>query len=450
MAIGSPSARPGMTPPGLPELSKLGDLWARLWFLAGAIVVYRIGSFIPVPGINPQALAQLFEAQKGTILDMFNMFSGGALERLSLFALGVMPYISASIIVQLLTATIPALKEIRKEGDAGRRRITKWTRYGTLALATFQATGAAIALQNQGVAIAAGPSFVFTAAVSLITGTMFLMWLGEQITERGVGNGISMLIFASIVAGLPSAVGGTLEMVRTGEKSPLFIIILFIVAIAVVFGVVFIERAQRRIPIHHARRQQGRTAYAMQTQHLPLKLNMSGVIPPIFASSIILFPATAVRFLGEGPVASWVAAALSPGEPLYTLLYAAMIVFFCFFYTALVFDSRDTADNLKKSGAFIPGVRPGQQSASYIDQVLTRLTVAGAAYITVVCVIPELLVAYGKVPFYFGGTSLLIAVVVVMDFMAQLQAHLMSHQYEGLLKKANLKAQGRPGAITRG
>ena len=442
-------ARPG-TPPGLPELSKLGDLWARLWFLAGAILVYRIGSFIPVPGINPSALAQLFEAQKGTILDMFNMFSGGALERLSLFALGVMPYISASIIVQLLTATIPQLKEIRKEGEAGRRRITKWTRWGTLGLATFQSIGAAIALQNQGVAISPGFNFVFTAAVSLITGTMFLMWLGEQITERGVGNGISILIFASIVAGLPSAVGGTLELVRTGELGPLFVIILFAVAVAVVFGVVFVERAQRRIPIHHARRQQGRTAYAMQTQHLPLKLNMSGVIPPIFASSIILFPATAVRMAGEGStVAAWVANALSPGQPLYTLLYAAMIIFFCFFYTALVFDSRDTADNLKKSGAFIPGVRPGQQTASYIDQVLTRLTVAGAAYITVVCLLPEILITTWNVPFYFGGTSLLIAVVVVMDFMAQLQSHLYSQQYEGLLKKANLKAQGRPGVVGR-
>ncbi len=450
MANGSSTPRAGMTPPGLPELSKLGDLWSRLWFLAGAIVVYRIGAFIPGPGINPSALAQLFEAQKGTILDMFNMFSGGALERLSLFALGVMPYISASIIVQLLTATIPQLKEIRKEGEAGRRRITKWTRWGTLGLATFQSIGAATALQNQGVAINPGFNFVLTAAVSLITGTMFLMWLGEQITERGVGNGISILIFASIVAGLPSAVGGTLELVRTGELGPLFVIILFLLAVAVVYGVVFVERAQRRIPIHHARRQQGRTAYAMQTQHLPLKLNMSGVIPPIFASSIILFPATAVRFLGEGPVATWVAGALAPGEPLYTLLYAAMIIFFCFFYTALVFDSRDTADNLKKSGAFIPGVRPGQQTASYIDQVLTRLTVVGAAYITLVCLIPEILITTWNVPFYFGGTSLLIAVVVVMDFMAQLQSHLYSQQYEGLLKKANLKAQGRPGAVTRG
>ena len=440
-------ARAAATPGMMPDTSKLGDLKSRLWFLLGALVVYRVGSFIPVPGIDPNSLAQLFEAQQGTILDMFNMFSGGALERLSLFALGIMPYISASIIMQLLTATVQSLKELKKEGEAGRRKITQYTRYGTLALASFQATGAAIALQNQGVAIAPGFGFIFTAAVSLVTGTMFLMWLGEQVTERGIGNGISMIIFASIVAGLPSAVGGTLELVRSGEMNPLGVVALFVLAMAVTAFVVFMERAQRRIPIHHARRQQGRNMYAAQTQHLPLKLNMSGVIPPIFASSIILFPATMVRFMGDGAISTWVSTALSPGQPIYVLLYTLMIVFFCFFYTALVFDSKETADNLKRSGAFIPGVRPGMQTAGYIDNVLTRLTVAGAAYITAVCLLPELLIVYWSVPFYFGGTSLLIIVVVVMDFMAQVQAHLMSHQYDGLMQKANLRGQGRAGVV---
>jgi preprotein translocase subunit SecY len=349
--------------------------------------------------------------------------------------------------MQLLTATVQSLKELKKEGEAGRRKITQYTRYGTLALASFQATGAAIALQNQGVAIAPGFGFIFTAAVSLVTGTMFLMWLGEQVTERGIGNGISMIIFASIVAGLPSAVGGTLELVRSGEMNPLGVVALFVLAMAVTAFVVFMERAQRRIPIHHARRQQGRNMYAAQTQHLPLKLNMSGVIPPIFASSIILFPATMVRFMGDGAISTWVSTALSPGQPIYVLLYTLMIVFFCFFYTALVFDSKETADNLKRSGAFIPGVRPGMQTAGYIDNVLTRLTVAGAAYITAVCLLPELLIVYWSVPFYFGGTSLLIIVVVVMDFMAQVQAHLMSHQYDGLMQKANLRGQGRAGVV---
>ncbi|MGB1581283.1 MAG: preprotein translocase subunit SecY [Nevskiales bacterium] len=441
-----PAANPGKQGM-MPDMSKLGDLKSRLWFLLGALVVYRVGSFIPVPGIDPAALAQMFEAQKGTILDMFNMFSGGALERLSLFALGIMPYISASIIMQLLTATVQSLKEMKKEGEAGRRKITQYTRYGTLALATFQAIGASVALQNQGVAISPGFGFVFTAAVSLVTGTMFLMWLGEQVTERGIGNGISIIIFASIVAGLPSAIGGTLELVRSGELNPLGVIALFVLALAVTAFVVFMERAQRRIPIHHARRQQGRNMYAAQTQHLPLKLNMSGVIPPIFASSIILFPATMVRFMGEGAVSTWVSTALSPGQPIYVLLYSFMIVFFCFFYTALVFDSKETADNLKRSGAFIPGVRPGMQTASYIDNVLTRLTVAGAAYITAVCLLPELLIVYWSVPFYFGGTSLLIIVVVVMDFMAQVQAHLMSHQYDSVLQKANLRGHGRAGVV---
>jgi preprotein translocase subunit SecY len=432
---------------GMPDLGKLRDLRARLLFLLGALLVYRIGTFIPVPGIDPAALARMFEQQQGTILDMFNMFSGGALERLSLFALGVMPYISASIIMQLLSVAIPQLKELRKEGEAGRRKITQYTRYGTVVLATFQATGAAIALQNQGVAINPGFAFVFTAAVSLVTGTMFLMWLGEQVTERGIGNGISMIIFAGIIAGLPAAIGGTLELVRSGEMNPLEVVILFAMALAVVALVVFVERGQRRIPVHHARRQQGRKLFAAQTQHLPLKLNMSGVIPPIFASSLILFPATMMRFFGEDSWGQVVAQALSPGQPLYVMLYAGLIIFFCFFYTALVFDSKDTAENLKKSGAFVPGVRPGQQTAKYIDGVLTRLTVWGAVYVTAVCLLPEFLILGWNVPFYFGGTSLLIIVVVVMDFMAQLQAHLMSHQYEGLLKKANLKGHGRAGVL---
>jgi preprotein translocase subunit SecY len=437
----------GMTP----DLSKLGDVKARLWFLLGALIVFRIGTFIPAPGIDPVKLAQMFDQSRGTILDMFNMFSGGALERLSVFALGVMPYISASIIVQLLAAVVPQLKEIRKEGEAGRRRLTKYTRYGTLALATFQAFGASLALQKSGVALGGGGfSFLFTASVSLITGTMFLMWLGEQITERGIGNGMSMIIFAGIVADLPRAMGGTAQLVSEGSINGLQLLVVIALAIFVTWGVVFVERAQRRIPIHHARRQQGRRLYAAQTQHLPLKLNMSGVIPPIFASSIILFPASMVRFFGEdggGGFLQVVANAMSPGQPLYTALYALMIIFFCFFYTALVFDSKDTSENLKKSGAFIPGVRPGVQTAKYIDQVLTRLTIWGAAYVTVVCLIPEFLIVTWNVPFSFGGTSLLITVVVVMDFMAQLQAHLMSHQYESVLKKANLKSFGRAGMV---
>ncbi len=429
----------------VPDVSKLGEVRGRLFFLLAAIVVFRIGSYIPVPGIDSNQLAALFDQQKGTILDMFNMFSGGALHRFSIFALGVMPYISASIIVQLLTAVVPSLKELRKEGDAGRRTLTKYTRYSTLALATFQSVAAAYALQKSGVAYSPGFSFIFTAAVSLVTGTMFLMWLGEQITERGIGNGMSMIIFAGIVADMPRALGATAQLVSEGSMNGLQVLIVFVLAVLVTWGVVFVERAQRRIPVHHARRQQGRKLFAAQTQHLPLKLNMSGVIPPIFASSIILFPASMVRFFGEGQSGGFlqqVANALSPGQVLYTVLYALMIIFFCFFYTALVFDSRETAENLKKSGAFIPGVRPGAMTAKYIDQVLTRLTVIGAAYITLVCLVPEFLTTTWNVPFYFGGTSLLITVVVVMDFMAQLQAHLMSHQYEGLMKKANLKSLG--------
>jgi len=433
----------------MPDLSKIGEVRNRLLFLFAALVVYRVGSFIPVPGIDPTRLSALFEQQKGTILDMFNMFSGGALQRLSIFALGVMPYISASIIVQLMASVVPQLKEMRKEGESGKRKITKYTRFGTLGLATFQSVGAAVALQKTGVALAPGFSFVFTAAIALATGTMFLMWLGEQITERGIGNGMSMIIFSGIVAGMPRAIGATAQLVSEGSLNPFIVVVIVAIVAAVTAFVVFVERAQRRIPIHHARRQQGRRLFAQQTQHLPLKLNMSGVIPPIFASSIILFPATIIRFLGDtgsGGILQKIANALSPGEALYTLIYAALIIFFCFFYTALVFDSRETSENLKKSGAFIPGVRPGLMTGKYIDQVLTRLTVAGSLYITAVCLLPEIFINYFHAPFSFGGTSLLITVVVVMDFMAQLQAHLMSHQYEGLLKKANLKSLSRAGS----
>jgi preprotein translocase subunit SecY len=439
----------------LPNLGKLTELRQRLLFVLGALVVFRIGSFIPVPGVDPRAMAQLFDQQRGTILDMFNMFSGGALERLSIFALGIMPYISASIIMQLMSVVVPTLEQLKKEGAAGRRKITKYTRYLTVGLASFQAVGVSIALQNQTVGsgtvvISPGPGFVFTAMITLVTGTMFLMWLGEQITERGIGNGISIIIFAGIVAGLPSAVGGTLELARTGELHTLLVLFLFMGALGVTAFVVFVERGQRRIQVNYARRQQGRRVYAGQSSHLPLKLNMSGVIPPIFASSLILFPATLGNWLGNAEGFGWLSdlsATLSPGQPLYVALYALLIIFFCFFYTALVFNSKETADQLKKSGAFIPGIRPGAQTASYIDKVLTRLTLAGAIYITAVCLLPEFLILYWNVPFYFGGTSLLIIVVVVMDFMAQVQAHLMSHQYESLMKKANFAAHGRSGLL---
>jgi preprotein translocase subunit SecY len=432
-------------------LGRLTELRQRLLFLLGALIVYRIGTFIPVPGIDPAALAALFDQQQGTILDMFNMFSGGALSRASLFALGIMPYISASIIVQLMTAVVPKLEQLKKEGEAGRRKITQYTRYGTLVLATFQAIGISVALQGQfgeGLVVTTGAGFVFTATVSLVTGTMFLMWLGEQITERGLGNGISMIIFAGIVAGLPAAFGGVGELVRNGEMNALFALFLFMMAIAVTGFVVFVERGQRRITVNYAKRQQGRKMYAAQSSHLPLKLNMAGVIPPIFASSIILFPTTLAQWAGTTEGMRWlqdIVAKLSPGEPLYVGLYAAAIIFFCFFYTALVFNSKDTADNLKRSGAFIPGIRPGEQTARYIDQVMSRLTMAGALYITAVCLLPEFLIVGWNVPFYFGGTSLLIVVIVVMDFMAQVQAHVMSHQYEGLMKKANLKGFGGAG-----
>lgn len=434
---------------------KLQELRQRIFFVIGALIVYRIGTFIPVPGIDPVVMASLFEQQKGGILDVFNMFSGGALERMSLFALGVMPYISASIIIQLLSHTVPSLEVLRKEGESGRRKLTSYTRYFTLVLATFQSIGVSMALQGQelgGSHLVLNPGFTFvmTATVTLVTGTMFLMWLGEQITERGIGNGISVLIFAGIVAGLPSAIAGTLELARTGELHALTVILLFVVAMLVTAFVIFVERGQRRITVNYAKRQQGRKMYAAQSSHLPLKLNMAGVIPPIFASSIILFPATMGDWFSKTPGLEWLGAVsqtLSPGQPIYVMAYAAAIIFFCFFYTALVFNSRDTADNLKKNGAFIPGIRPGDQTAKYIDGVMTRLTLIGALYMTSVCLLPEFLILYLNVPFYFGGTSLLIIVVVVMDFMAQVQTHLMSHQYEGLMKKANLKSSGNSGLV---
>ena len=434
-------------PGGLSGLGQLTELRQRLFFVLFALFVYRVCTHIPVPGIDPDSLAEMFERQSGTILDMFNMFSGGALERLSVVALGIMPYISASIIMQLLSVIDPRLKQLRKEGEQGRRTITKYTRWGTVILATFQAIGVCIALEGQGVVLDPGLGFRITAVSSLVTGTMFLMWLGEQITERGVGNGISMLIFAGIVAGLPSAVAGTLELARTGEMNLFGVFVLFALAILVTAFVVFVERGQRRIAINYPKRQVGKKMYAGQSSHLPLKLNMAGVIPPIFASSIILFPATLTGWFAQSESLQWlqdiVTNHLSPGNLTYVLLFAAAIIFFCFFYTAMMFDPRETADNLKKQGAFIPGMRPGEQTAKYLDGVLTRLTLAGAIYITAICLLPEFLILNFNVPFYFGGTSLLIIVVVVMDFMSQMQAHLMSHQYEGLMKKANIKGSGR-------
>ena len=430
------------------DMSRFTELRQRLFFLIGALIVYRIGTYIPVPGIDPNALQNFFEEQSGTILSMFNMFSGGALERLSIFALGIFPYISCSIVMQMASVTIPTLKELKKEGESGRRKITQYTRYGTVFLAAFQSFGASIALQNQGVVVNPGFNFLFTACVTLVTGTMFLMWLGEQITERGIGNGISMIILASIISGLPSAIGGTLELANTGEISSALVLILLMLVIAVTTFVVFVERGQRRITVNYAKKQQGRRMMQGQPTHLPFKINMSGVIPPIFASSIILFPATIASWFGTSEGFDWlqdIAATLAPGQPVYILLYAGLIMFFCFFYTSLVFDSKDTADNLQRSGAFMPGIRPGRQTAEYIDKVLTRLTFWGGLYIMLVCLIPEFMILYFRVPFYFGGTSLLIIVVVAMDFMAQLQALMMSKQYEGLMKKANLKNYGRGG-----
>jgi preprotein translocase subunit SecY len=432
------------SPNQLAKTGKFGDLRRRLIFLLLALVVYRIGAHIPVPGINPHQLQALFQGQQGGILNLFNMFSGGALSRFTVFALGIMPYISASIIMQLMSYVVPSLESLKKEGESGRRKITQYTRYGTLLLAVFQSLGIALALEGSaGLVITPGFGFRITAVVSLVAGTMFLMWLGEQITERGLGNGISILIFSGIAAGLPNAIGGLFELVRTGAMSIIACLFIIAIVIGVTFAVVFVERGQRKILVNYAKRQVGNKVYGGQSSHLPLKLNMSGVIPPIFASSIILLPATIVGWFATGEGLRWlkdISAALSPGQPIYVLLYAAMIVFFCFFYTALVFNSRETADNLKKSGAFIPGIRPGEQTARHIDKILSRLTLAGAIYITLVCLLPEFLVLKYNVPFYFGGTSLLIIVVVTMDFWAQVQSYVMSQQYESLLKKANFKA----------
>ncbi|MDX9705991.1 MAG: preprotein translocase subunit SecY [Azospira sp.] len=430
---------------------KFGDLKRRLWFLLGALVVYRIGAHIPVPGIDSAVLSDLFNTQQGGILGMFNMFSGGALSRFTIFALGIMPYISASIIMQLMSVASPQLEALKKEGEAGRRKITQYTRYGTVVLALFQSIGIAIALESQaGLVLDPGFMFRLTTVTTLLTGTMFLMWLGEQITERGLGNGISIIIFAGIAAGLPSAIGGLLELTRTGAMHPLTAIFICLLVVLVTAFVVFVERGQRKILVNYAKRQVGNKIYGGQSSHLPLKLNMAGVIPPIFASSIILFPATVAGWFGSGEggfarVLKDVASTLAPGQPIYVMLYAAAIIFFCFFYTALVFNSKETAENLKKSGAFVPGIRPGEQTARYIDKILMRLTLVGAAYITTVCLLPEFLILKWNVPFYFGGTSLLIIVVVTMDFMSQVQAYVMSHQYESLLKKANFKGAGAPG-----
>jgi len=427
----------------LGAFGKTSELKNRILFCLGAIVVYRLGAHIPVPGIDPLVLKKLFDSQSGGILGMFNMFSGGALKRFTLFALGIMPYISASIIMQLLTVVSPQLEQLKKDGEAGRRLITKYTRYGTVILAAFQALGISIALESQpGLVLDPGLAFRLTTVVTLVSGTMFLMWLGEQITERGIGNGISIIIFSGIVAGLPHAVGSTLELARTGAFSIPLVFFLFVATILVTALVVFVERGQRKITVNYAKRQVGNKLYGGQTSHLPLKLNMAGVIPPIFASSIILFPATLAGWFGSSEKMLWlkdIGAAISPGQPIYIFLFALAIVFFCFFYTALVFNPKETADNLKKGGAFVPGIRPGEQTAKYIDQIMGRLTLVGAVYITLVCLLPEFLILKFNVPFYFGGTSLLIIVVVTMDFMTQVQSHLMSYQYEGLLKKANFK-----------
>jgi len=442
----------------LGNIGRMTELRQRLLFLLGALLVFRVGTFIPVPGVNPAALLQFMDQQRGTIIDMFNTFSGGALGRFSLFALGIMPYISASIIIQLMTSAVPQLQQLRKEGESGRRKITQYTRYFTLILALFQSVSVALALQQQTagagmpVVINPGTSFLFSAMITLTAGTMFLMWLGEQITERGVGNGISMIIFAGIVAGLPSAVASTLELARTGQLGIMTVIFFLIMAVAVTAFVVFVERGQRRITVNYAQKQGGRRAYQNATSHLPLKVNMSGVIPAIFASSLVLFPATMTQWFGQGSsslmlqrIANW----LAPGQPAYLILYGALIIFFCFFYTAIVFNSKDTADNLKRSGAFIPGIRPGRHTAEYLDIVLTRLTAVGAAYLTAVCLLPNFLVMQWNVPFFFGGTSLLIIVVVIMDFIAQVNNHLVTHQYDSVLKKANLKNYGRSGSVVR-
>tara|TARA_B100000965_G_scaffold373822_1_gene364581 strand:+ start:10569 stop:11915 length:1347 start_codon:yes stop_codon:yes gene_type:complete len=435
---------------GLGGLTKSNELRQRVFFVIFALIIFRLGSFITLPGIDPSVMKFLFDQQRGSILDMFNMFSGGALSRMSIFALGVMPYISASIIIQMMSHVYAPLIQLRKEGERGRKKITSYTRYFTVLLAILQSAGVANALENQNTAsttlvIDPGFAFIMISIITLVTGTMFLVWLGEQITERGIGNGISIIIFAGIVAGLPSAIGNTIDLARNGELQGFTVILIFLLALVITAFVIYIERGQRRIPINYARKMQGRKMYAAQSSHLPLKINMAGVIPPIFASAIILFPATIASWSSsssEGSMVQNLAMSLSPGQPLYIMLYAFAIIFFCFFYTALVFNSNETADNLKKSGAFIPGIRPGDQTAKYIDDITTRLTTVGAIYITAVCLLPEFLILYFNVPFYFGGTSLLIVVIVVMDLMAQIQAHLLSHQYEGMMKKANLKGIG--------
>ena len=436
-------AKQGMNPGA--KQSGIGELWARLRFVLIAILVYRIGAHIPVPGINPDRLAAMFEQNQGTILSMFNMFSGGALERMSILALGIMPYISASIIMQLMTVVSPQLEQLKKEGEAGRRKISQYTRYGTVLLATVQSFAMAVGLAGQGIAFSADLSFYFVAVVTLVSGAVFLMWLGEQVTEKGIGNGISILIFAGIVAGLPGAIGQSFEAARQGDLNIIALLAIAVLAVATVAFVVFMERGQRRITVNYAKRQQGNKVFAAQSSHLPLKVNMAGVIPPIFASAILLLPASIGQWFGQADSMQWVqdvSLALAPGQPLYILLFAISVVFFCFFYTALVFNPKDVADNLKKSGAFVPGIRPGEQTARYIDTVLGRLTLFGALYITGVSLMPQFLVVAWNVPFYFGGTSLLIVVVVVMDFMSQVQSHLMSHQYSSLMKKSNLKGNG--------
>lgn len=449
--------KPGKNPADVAKAaSKTGELKKRIAFLVGALIVFRAGTYIPVPGVDPAALASFFDQQAGNMLALFNLFSGGALSRFGIFALGIMPYISASIIMQMASMIIPSLQQLRKEGESGKRKITQYTRFGTVLLSLFQSIAAASWLQSQvGVVVNPGPTFLITACITLVTGTMFLMWLGEQITERGIGNGISMIILAGIVAGLPAAVAGTASLVNTGEMSSATAILLLLGSIAATVFVVYMERAQRRITINYARRQQGRKMYAAQSTHLPFKINMSGVIPPIFASSILMFPATIAQFFGQATnpnaaqsILQTIGANLGPGQPVYVILYGVMIIFFCFFYTALVFNSKETADNLKRSGAFVPGIRPGAHTADYIDKVLTRLTFWGALYIASVCLLPEIFrMFYPSIPFNFGGTSLLILVVVTMDFMQQLQAHAMSHQYEGMMQKANLRNYGRSGQL---
>jgi len=445
-------AREMMKSPGMQQ--GMSELWRRIAFLLLALVVFRLGTHIPVPGINPEQLARLFEQNKDTILSLFNMFSGGALERMSILALGIMPYISASIIMQLMATVVPSLEALKKEGEAGRRKINQYTRYGTVVLGLVQAVAMCAGLVSQGITLGSGIGFYVPAVTSLVAGTVFLMWLGEQITERGVGNGISMIIFAGIVAGIPNAIGMSLESARQGELNPLVLIALVGLAVAVVAAVVFMERGQRRITVNYAQRQQGRRLYAAQQSHLPLKINMAGVIPAIFASSLLLFPASLGQWFAQAQNPNWfqrllqdIALTLSPGQPLYLLLFALLIIFFCYFYTALMFNPKDVAENLKKSGAYIPGIRPGDQTARYVDTVLGRLTLIGALYITAVCLLPMILQVAFQVPFHLGGTSLLIVVVVVMDFMSQVQSHMMSHQYEALMKKANLKGYGPTGLI---